>query len=705
MTNTDVNSEHYWDGRFTTDWEQLGGPSQSQFFSTIAIDNFPEWLRLCIKKNNFSFADWGCALGDGTDLLSSYLGCEVTGIDFSKEAITAAQKKYPSINFVHENWLNPEISIHKNSYDVLFTSNTLEHFHEPFKILEQISTHSNNLIIVMIPFMEINRIEEHFFTFRPENIPYRINLDFNLVWSKIISCASINNTYWSGDQIILIYAKSDFINNENLSLYETSMSTISEEAIKHKINLLQKKNDELKLLMISENEELNSTKHKLAEFEAKIDAIYKSKSWQITAPLRSIKKGAMLGKYSKHIKKYVRQLYRLLPVSTRSYIFKLRYNLHNKLHAISNQHNKNADWVKWLSPHEKIVIIPCSFEFDELVNQRPINAAKYFSNNSYKVIFVAWQWQKSEKLNRSNTEVYPNILQVSLYDFIDNIDSIDAAMGSIFILTFPADIFTNTQVTLRQKGFKIVYDIMDEWEEFHNVAQAPWYNKETENHCVLNADLVTAVAPSLGDKFQNIRKDILIIGNGFKKEIVGIDNSRIALTAGTNSTIGYFGHLTDAWFDWPLIIKTAKENPNYAFEIIGYGEPSWVHDECSKLSNIKLVGKVPPERLYEYASKWKIGIIPFKKGPLAEAVDPIKIYEYLYFGLPVVATGIEHIKRYPMTYFSVDGNLSEIINTAFIAEWNEQGVTEFLESATWDERFNQLMRNLNTKSIEYLYEN
>ncbi len=40
-------------------------------------------------------------------------------------------------------------------------------------------------------------------------------------------------------------------------------------------------------------------------------------------------------------------------------------------------------------------------------------------------------------------------------------------------------------------------------------------------------------------------------------------------------------------------------------------------------------------------------MIPFKSGRLSEAVDPIKIYEYFYFGLPVIVTGIKHLEQYP----------------------------------------------------------
>ena len=37
--------------------------------------------------------------------------------------------------------------------------------------------------------------------------------------------------------------------------------------------------------------------------------------------------------------------------------------------------------------------------------------------------------------------------------------------------------------------------------------------------------------------------------------------------------VGYFGHLTDSWFDWDSMIKIAESRPDYIFEIIGHSEP------------------------------------------------------------------------------------------------------------------------------------
>ena len=170
--------------------------------------------------------------------------------------------------------------------------------------------------------------------------------------------------------------------------------------------------------------------------------------------------------------------------------------------------------------------------------------------------------------------------------------------------------------------------------------------------------------------------------------------------------IGYFGHLTDAWFDWDLLFSMASQLDDYCFEIIGYGEPEWVLEKITHFNNISFIGKVLPSDLHSYVSRWAIGLIPFIQCDLSEAVDPIKIYEYLYFGLPVVVTGIEHVKVYPKTYFANGMTIFDAIAQALADETEVNELNEFLGVTTWEARFDSLMNLISSrKSISKLYDN
>ncbi len=148
MNSNEINTQRYWDGRFNEDWEHFDGPAQSRFFSNIAIQNIPDWLLNEIKRKKLTVADWGCAQGDGTSIWSEHIASfQIAGIDFSEAAVQIARKRYPDINFLAENWLDPNFN-RELKYDVVFSSNTLEHFHEPFDVLNEIATHAEKFIVL-----------------------------------------------------------------------------------------------------------------------------------------------------------------------------------------------------------------------------------------------------------------------------------------------------------------------------------------------------------------------------------------------------------------------------------------------------------------------------------------------------------------------------------------------------------------------------
>src|SRR6185503_13848232 len=71
--------------------------------------------------------------------------------------------------------------------------------------------------------------------------------------------------------------------------------------------------------------------------------------------------------------------------------------------------------------------------------------------------------------------------------------------------------------------------------------------------------------------------------------------------------------------------------------LIGYGgSPA----EVTLPDNVRLLGKQPQSDLAAFAAHWDVAVVPFKDERLAAGADPIKTYEYLAMGLPVVVTGV-----------------------------------------------------------------
>jgi hypothetical protein len=85
-----------------------------------------------------------------------------------------------------------------------------------------------------------------------------------------------------------------------------------------------------------------------------------------------------------------------------------------------------------------------------------------------------------------------------------------------------------------------------------------------------------------------------------------------------------------------------------------------------------------------------VGIIPFKINKLSAAVDPIKIYEYLALGLPVVSFFMPQIKDYPNTSLanSVEEFVKEL-NSIVQSNKDYIDLDDWLVQNTWKDRVNQ----------------
>lgn len=434
------------------------------------------------------------------------------------------------------------------------------------------------------------------------------------------------------------------------------------------------------------------------------DRILASSSWRLTRPLRVAR--ALLLAPMQERKQLVHRLLRA--VSAR--LPGLPPAPPQEPHQLQSRSDTPLDWVALANRSDKVAIIPSAFEFEELANQRPINLAKFLASRGYTVIFAAWQWSRDELLLRSNREVGPGIWQIDLYALIDQAQGLAGRgdSGSAYFITLPAPELVDLHRVMRRTGMSIVYDIMDDWQQFHAVGQAPWYSMGHEREAVMVADVVAAVSPPLLRKFAALRSDLRVVGNGYTPEILGLDNRFCATRARENREgpfrIGYFGHLTDAWFDWPVVLEAARTLEECRFEIIGYGEPAWVRDAAMQLPNVELVGKVVPAELWKHAQSWHVALAPFKPGPLAEAIDPIKVYEYIYFGLPTVCTGIPHLADLPGV--TVANDMVEFIDACRIGidqapDYDAMAVC--LRDVTWAARFEALIGGLGANGFRELY--
>lgn len=110
--------------------------------------------------------------------------------------------------------------------------------------------------------------------------------------------------------------------------------------------------------------------------------------------------------------------------------------------------------------------------------------------------------------------------------------------------------------------------------------------------------------------------------------------------------IGYFGALA-SWFDYELVLKVVRERPDYEVVLIGFDyDGSSAPYRLDREPHVHLLGPVSYLDLPRYACWFDVATIPFLINEITESTSPIKLFEYMALGKPIVTTAMPECRKY-----------------------------------------------------------
>jgi hypothetical protein len=249
-------------------------------------------------------------------------------------------------------------------------------------------------------------------------------------------------------------------------------------------------------------------------------------------------------------------------------------------------------------------------------------------------------------------------------------------------------------------GWRVIYEVRDDMEEFRRVGLSKWYEPNLESRFAARADAVVAVSPRLRDKIATIagRDDVVLIPNAAPDELISAAESlrtREAWDARRGSSlVGYIGHLTASWFDWAWLTECAEELPAVTFEIIGHGMP----EGMSLPTNIRYLGAKSHDECLDYVARWRAGLIPFRISRLTYGVDPNKAYEYAAMGLWTISAPMGQVAEMPASWvYTSQREMADAIVRSVETEPSPEDLRRlevFVEEARWTRRAQQMIRIL-----------
>jgi glycosyltransferase involved in cell wall biosynthesis len=120
-----------------------------------------------------------------------------------------------------------------------------------------------------------------------------------------------------------------------------------------------------------------------------------------------------------------------------------------------------------------------------------------------------------------------------------------------------------------------------------------------------------------------------------------------AIAALPRPRVVFTGAVVATKLDVSLLAAVARARPAYAFALVGptgMGDPSTDVSALEAVPNIHLLGGRHRDELPAVLRGADAGIIPYASNQLTGSIFPMKVYEYLAAGLPVVASGLPALR-------------------------------------------------------------
>jgi len=191
----------------------------------------------------------------------------------------------------------------------------------------------------------------------------------------------------------------------------------------------------------------------------------------------------------------------------------------------------------------------------------------------------------------------------------------------------------------------VVYHCVDDIAAQDGI-DAPSF-RAAEARFARRADLVIASAPALAERMRELSDNVLYAPNVADTDLFAtalgpgeVDPAVAALPA---PRIVFIGAIAAKKLDFELLIELAAARPQWSIALIGpvgLGEPDTDVSRLKGPGNIHLLGPRRQQQLPAALRGADVGLIPYRRSQLTASIFPMKVYEYLAAGVPLVAAGL-----------------------------------------------------------------
>jgi glycosyltransferase involved in cell wall biosynthesis len=244
----------------------------------------------------------------------------------------------------------------------------------------------------------------------------------------------------------------------------------------------------------------------------------------------------------------------------------------------------------------------------------------------------------------------------------------------------------------------VIYHCVDDMAVQTGIDTATF--RGAEERFAARADLVLASAPALARRMRTLSGNVLYAPNVADTALFATALAPgpldPALAALGTPRIVFMGAIVHAKLDFELLIALARARRAWSFALVGPVGPGDPRTDISELAaepNIHLLGPRVYSELPAVLRAADAGLIPYARNELTESIFPMKVYEYLAAGRPVVSTPLPALEGIAEVATAPDAaGIAELLDQALAGDDEERRSerSRVAASHSWERRLQEI---------------
>jgi glycosyltransferase involved in cell wall biosynthesis len=295
------------------------------------------------------------------------------------------------------------------------------------------------------------------------------------------------------------------------------------------------------------------------------------------------------------------------------------------------------------------------------------------------------------------------INQINQHMLLPNIKSVQEKLGfqAPFLLSYyPLALPIINKLGVSRTAFHMV----DEWQGMKGI---PRSMATLTQEMLKRADVTIVTSARLFERYRFSANRIELLRHGADLSLFGpvatgdvTPDSRVKALPGLK--VGYYGALHK--LDAELIIRTAQARPDWSFVFVGpvLGGQGIIQTEAYP-PNVYFLGDAPLETLPKFLAALDTFWMPFAVNELTQSMCPIKMFEVMSAGVPLVSTDLEECRavagEHALFATDLESHIVKLERAVDMHSYEEKKRrTEAVRDYDWNNRYSDFVRLLRLQS-------